>query len=298
MEPKVLQFGGGNFLRAFIDFLVDEMNHKAAFNGGVVIVKPTPKGDYEDLRQQNGQYHLWIRGMANGQLVNELKVIKCVSQVIQPYHDYHAYLDTATWPTLRFVVSNTTEAGIVFDANDSVHHQPALSFPGKLTQWLFARFQHFQGSPGSGCIFLPCELIEQNGKALEQAILSYIEHWNLPLAFRTWVIKENYFCNTLVDRIVPGFPSENPPPPEALQFSDTQIVTSEPYLFWAVASEEPQVSQELPLHQIGQNVVFTNDLLPFRKRKVRLLNGAHIVMVPLGLLSGVETVGDFMEEEC
>lgn len=294
--PKILQFGGGNFLRAFVNYLCDELNEKAEFKGGVIVVKPTPRGDYAALRNQSGLFHLWTRGVKQGTLVSDIKIVQSIIDVVHPYQNWEDYLATAKLASIQFIVSNTTEAGIEFDPNDQWTDHPAKSFPGKLTQWLLTRFEHFNGAPTAACTFLPCELINQNGAQLKQCILQYIEHWGLSTEFKNWIDKHQVFCNTLVDRIVPGHPGKEAIIKET-GFDDELAVACEPYLFWAIESQDSRLPNRLPLDLMGANVLFTDNLDPYRTRKVRILNGAHIAMVPVGVLAGLDTVGEVMEDD-
>ncbi|MEM1121365.1 MAG: tagaturonate reductase [Bacteroidota bacterium] len=294
---KILQFGGGNFLRAFVDYMVDELNQNTDFNGGVLIVKPTERGDYTALRQQDGLFHVLTKGIRDGKLVDEQQLIQCVQQINHPYKNWGGYLKSAEELSIRFIVSNTTESGIQFNATDAFSDHPPKEFPAKLTHWLFHRWQYFQGSVESGCVYLPCELIEQNGQQLKRCILQYADHWQLPLDFRAWIEQHNYFCNTLVDRIVPGYPKDSAANVrEKLGYQDDLLVDAEPYHIWAI--EGPDfLRQELPFDKTNLNVVFTEDLQPYRQLKVRILNGAHTTMVPTGYLANIDTVRAVVEDD-
>ncbi len=293
-KPKVLQFGGGNFLRAFLDWMLEEMNRNAGFNGGAILVKPTPGGDYQTLRKQEGLFHLCLRGMSGGKVVDDIQLIRSISQVIHPYQEYDRYLESALIPELRVIVSNTTEAGIAYRAEDNRSDTPALSFPGKLTQWLHHRFTKFEGSPESGCYILPCELLESNGEKLKEIVLRYAEDWDMDPGFIFWLNRHNHFCNTLVDRIVTGFPdTEAGNIQESIGYADECLVVAEPYHLWAI-EDSGDLQKLLPAPQAGLNVKFTDNLAAYRDLKVGILNGAHTSMVPVGLLAGVTTVGAFM----
>ncbi|RMF03773.1 MAG: tagaturonate reductase [Bacteroidetes bacterium] len=297
--PKILQFGTGNFLRAFLGPMVEALNAQTGFAGSLVMVKATdsPSRAYEALLAQDGLYHLWIRGLQAGQQVDRLQLIKCVDRVIHPYTAFAEFLALATVHSIEFVVSNTTEAGIQFEAEDWPENGPARQFPGKLTQLLYARFRHFSGDPNSGWTILPCELIEDNGQALLACVLRYAEHWRLGEDFQAWLLMANHFCDTLVDRIVPGFPHQELATAEArIGYPDRQVVVAEPYSLWAIKAPEV-VRSKLPLDQLNLNVQFTNDLDRYRTLKVRILNGAHTAMVPIGLRNGYETVGEFVRSE-
>ncbi len=293
---KVLQFGEGNFLRAFVDWIIDILNEKADFNGAVSIVQPLPNGMGDVLNEQGGLYHLVLNGIRNGSLVRETRLIKCVNGVINPFTDTAAYLSQAENEHLQFIVSNTTEAGIAFSAADTDPAALASTFPGKLTSFLFRRFQFFNGSPESGLTFLPCELIEKNGDNLRNTILQYIMHWQLPESFRSWIETHNIFCNTLVDRIVPGFPADTIEEiRNEIGFSDKLVVKAEPFHLWVIEAPE-SVRKAFPADKAGLEVKFVDDLTPYRTRKVRILNGAHTAMVPIAYLKGLRTVQEMVED--
>ncbi|MEM6320437.1 MAG: tagaturonate reductase [Bacteroidota bacterium] len=299
LSAKILQFGGGNFLRAFVDFLIDQLNELTDFEGGIICVKPTPSGDYQALRTQDGLFHVLTRGINQGVVVEETHLVKSVQQVVHPYRMWSDYLATAHEPDLQFVVSNTTEAGIVFDKEPLMPNQSPIAFPAKLTAWLLERWTYFDGDIDKGCIFLPCELIAENGQQLKHCILQYAEYWRLPAAFVDWLVAHNTFCNTLVDRIVPGFPTTSQADIfQKIGYTDELLVTAEPYLLWAIEMpENVDLQALLPFHETPFNVVFTKDLQPFREQKVRILNGAHIAMVPVGYLRGIATVGEVMQDD-
>jgi len=294
---RIMQFGGGNFLRAFVDWMFDVLNKETNFEGSVVVVKPTQKGDYFELRDQEGLFHVALDGVKDGKLISEVVLVESISRVIQPYIQWHEYLEIAENPDIRFIVSNTTEAGIKFSDSDKLLDHPPTEFPGKLTVWLYHRFQYFDGAKDKGCILLPCELIEQNGNALKKAVLAYAKQWNLGVKFENWVENCNYFCNTLVDRIVSGFPKDRSK--EILKnigFDDALLVAGEQYHSWIIEGPE-EVQKELPFSETQLNVQFVNDSTNYREMKVRILNGAHTSMVPVGYLAGVRTVKEVMDNE-
>lgn len=273
---------------------MQDLNEQTGFNGGIALVKPTERGDYTALRQQNGDYHLLVEGIVSGKPVRKLRRLTGIQSIVHPYRDWEGFLGTATLPEMQFIVSNTTEAGISFKAETLPSNGPAQSFPGKLTQWLHHRFQYFEGASGCGCICLPCELIQSNGDALRGRVLDYAKHWGLGAQFEEWVARHNVFCNTLVDRIVPGRPEGPEAVWEEIGMRDEQLVMAEPYLLWAI--EAPAAIQlALPVSQTGRNVVFTDNLQRYRTLKVRILNGAHTAMVPVGLYQGATTVREFVE---
>lgn len=293
---RILQFGTGNFLRGFIDWAVDILNEKTSFNGDIQIVQPHGKSPATALNEQEGLFHVITRGFQNAQVVEEERLITCVRTAINPYLDYEAFLALADNPELRLMVSNTTEAGIYFDQQDQQGDSAPASFPGKLTALLYRRFTFFQGDPTKGLIHLPCELIEQNGQKLKETILQYVASWNLGTEFEQWINEHNIFCNTLVDRIVPGFPQENVQEIEKkIGFEDKQLVMAEPFHLWII--EGPQsLEQEFPIGQTGLDIYYADDLTPYRTRKVRILNGAHTAMVPLAYLKGLRTVREAVED--
>jgi len=296
---RVLQFGGGNFLRAFVDWMIDELNAQTDFNGGVVIVKPTSRGDYEELRAQEGLFTVALDGICRGELVADRRVVTCVQQIIQPYTERAAYLATAELPEMRFVISNTTEAGIRFREEPLPEAGMPVEFPAKLCLWLHHRFRHFKGAGGRGrgCIVLPLELIENNGDELKACVLRYARHWNLSEAFQQWTLEENHFCNTLVDRIVSGYPADRAAAiAQETGHEDPLLVAGEYYHSWVI-SGPPLVAEELPFSETDLKVTFTDDLDAYREIKVRILNGAHTSIVPTGYLAGLETVGDVMADE-
>lgn len=293
---KVLQFGGGNFLRAFVDWMIDHLNKAGGFNGSVVVVKPTKGGDYATLRAQDGLFHVNLNGIRNGELVTENTLVDCVSRVIHPYNEWPAYLATAEQEALRYIISNTTEAGIAFSADDRPKDEPPKEFPAKLTLWLHHRYQHFQGAADKGCVILPCELIENNGEALRDCILQYAEAWSLESEFSNWISESNVFCNTLVDRIVSGYPRDNAADlQEVLGYEDALLVAGEYYHSWVIQGPAA-LQQEMGFDQTDLNVKFVDDLDTYRTIKVRMLNGAHTSMVPVGYLSGMRSVREAIEE--
>lgn len=289
---RFLQFGGGNFLRAFANWMIDELNQQTDFQGDVAVVKPTLNGNYKALREQDGLFQVWTRGYENGEIVEQVQVIRCVQQIIHPYQEWAVFLNSAIQKDIRFIISNTTEAGIRFRAEPFQMDEAAEEFPAKLTQWFYHRFQYFDGALDKGCIVLPCELIEQNGDELRNCVAQYAEHWKLPTAFQVWLDKASIFCNTLVDRIVTGYPETTDS--DRLHPNDKLLVEAEPYHFWAIEANE-QVQQELPFAQTNLNIVFTNDLTAYRTQKVRILNGAHTAMVPIGYLANLKTVQEAIE---
>lgn len=293
---RIVQFGAGNFLRAFADWAIDILNQEADFNSGVVVVKATP-GTYDALDDQDGLFHVHLEGIEQGEPVADTRLITCINRTVYPYEDFEEYLQLARQPDIRFIISNTTEAGISFDENDQFTDTPPTCFPAKLTRFLYERFQHFNGASDKGCIILPTELVVDNGTQLREMILRYADQWGLDADFKVWIEAHNLFCNTLVDRIVSGFPEQRHQAlSEKVGYTDELLVTGEPYHSWVI--EAPlNLKNELPFEQTSLAIKIVNDLDAYRKTKVRILNGLHISMVPLGLMLGLESVRDCVEHE-
>ncbi|MFT7035140.1 MAG: tagaturonate reductase [Cyclobacteriaceae bacterium] len=294
---RILQFGEGNFLRAFANWMIHKMNKESGFDAGVVVVQPIDQGLIKMLNDQNGLYTLYLNGIKNGEAVSEHEVIDCIQRGLNPYDNYDEYLSIGDNPDLRFVISNTTEAGISYNEGDKLDDAPAKSFPAKLTALLHRRFKTFNGDSSKGLIFIPCELIDRNGDNLRRIILQYAADWNLGTEFTNWLENDNIFCNTLVDRIVPGYPkSKMEAITEELGYQDNLVVEGEQFHLWVIEGPD-SVKDEFPSEKIGLNVVFTDNMEPYRTRKVRILNGAHTSMVPVSYLYGIETVRESVEDE-
>lgn len=294
---RVLQFGEGNFLRAFVDYFIDMMNEKAGFHSKVVLCQPIAPGLADMINEQEGLYTLFLRGFENGKKVNDKRVISCVSRCLNPYQDYDAVLACAENPDLRFIACNTTEAGITYDPACSFTDVPTDSYPGKLTQFLYKRFEAFGKEAGKGFVILSCELIDNNGKELEKCVLQYADQWKLGEEFVTWIKQENIFCSTLVDRIVTGYPrNEAASICEELGYQDNIIDTGEVFGFWVIEGPE-SLKEELPFEKAGLPVLITDDHKPYKQRKVRILNGAHTSFVLGAYLAGQDIVRDCMEDE-
>ena len=286
---KIIQFGEGGFLRGFVDWIVELTNETTDFNAGVVVVQPIEKGMCDLLQSQNCVYTHVMRGIKNGVPTVEKKVITSISRTVKPYDDFESYLSLAENPDFRFIVSNTTESGIEFKNTDKIENAPAVTFPAKVTLLLKKRYELGL----KGFIFLPCELINKNGSVLKECILKYADLWNLGDDFKAFVENENRFYNTLVDRIVTGYPRD-----EKIEtdFPDNMLNTSEIFHLWVIEGDKAIVN-EFPFDKTGLNIIVTDNLERYRTRKVRILNGAHTSMIPYALLEGVETVGDCMKDE-
>lgn len=284
-SEKVIQFGEGGFLRGFVDWMLQIVNEKTDFEGKVVVVQPIEKGMCDMLSAQDCKYTHICRGSEGV----DTRKIDVISRCVKPYEDYEAYLKLAEIPTARFIVSNTTEAGICFNENDKLSDAPPSSFPAKVTVLLKKRFE--LSLPGF--VFLPCELIDKNGATLKKVICQYADLWQLGDDFKEWVEKENIFCNTLVDRINTGYPKDEK---IDLGYEDNMLNTSEYFHLWVIDGYENLYS-EIPFDKCGLNVIVTKDLEMYRTRKVRILNGAHTSLVPYALLEGFDTVKSCVDSE-
>ena len=295
---RVVQFGGGNFLRGFVDWTIDILNEETGFKSGVALVKATP-GDYADLDAQDCLFTTCLRGLRDGALIEETRLISAVNRTLYPYADFDSYLALARQAEIRFIFSNTTEAGIVFSEDDKFSDAPPATFPAKLTRFLYERFRHFEAAEEKGCIIIPTELISDNATQLRAMILRYAALWDLDADFADWIKTHNLFCNTLVDRIIPGFPQADAARIFAdLGYADRLLVAGEIYHSWIIEAPE-SLLREFPVDQTRTplNIKIVADAEPYRVIKVRLLNGAHTSMAPLGLLLGIESVRDAVEHE-
>ena len=293
---KVIQFGEGNFLRAFVDWIIWNLDRKTGFNGGVVVVQPIEKGMVDMLNSQDGLYHLNLQGMDKGRPVDSIDLIDVISRGINPYVDFDEYLKLAENPDMRFIISNTTEAGIAFDPSCRLEDRPASSYPGKLTQLLYHRYRYFGGDVSKGFIIFPCELIFLNGKELKKCISQYIDLWHLGDGFREWFGQACGVYCTLVDRIVPGYPKDTIDEiHRRIGYDDHLVVKAEIFHLWVIEAPE-EVAQEFPADKAGLNVLFVPSEAPYHARKVTLLNGQHTVLSPVGYLSGLDTVKECVED--
>ena len=292
---KVVQFGQGNFLRAFVDYMIDVANERGLFNGNIVLVKSTERGNLDTFHAQDYQYTVSLRGMVDGTAQTSNRIITSVCDAVSAYAEYDRYMGLAEIDTLRFVVSNTTEAGIVFDPTDRYEYAPPKTFPGKLTKFLYRRFLKFGGDSSKGLIMLPVELIDDNGVVLKNCVMKLIDLWELGSDFKNWVEEACVFTSTLVDRIVTGYPKDAEEEWKKLGYIDHLMVTGEPFALWVIESRK-DISKELPLHQAGLPVIYTNDHKPYKQRKVRILNGAHTSFVLASYLAGNDYVKESMDD--
>jgi len=293
---KVIQFGEGNFLRAFVDWIIWKTNQKTDFDASVVLVQPIEKGMVDMLNEQDCLYHLNLQGLDGGKPVDSVEMIDVISRGINPYRDFQDYLRLAEQPQMRFVISNTTEAGIAFDPSCKFTDAPAASYPGKLTQLLYHRYEYFSGDKSKGFIIFPCELIFENGKHLKECIRQYIQLWNLGEGFSEWFETACGVYSTLVDRIVPGYPRDTAAQLiERIGIEDKMLDKAEIFHLWVIEAPA-SVAKEFPADQAGLNVLFVPSEAPYHERKVTLLNGPHTVLSPVGYLSGLDTVKECCED--
>lgn len=285
MSEKIIQFGEGGFLRGFADWMIKKVNDTTDFDGSVVVVQPIENGMCDMLSAQNCVYTHICRGIEGVEIQKNNVISRCV----KPYDNFDEYLKLAENPDFRFVISNTTEAGIEFSDNDKIIDRPAKTFPAKLTQLLKKRFDLKLG----GFVFLPCELIDKNGENLKRCILQYADLWDLGEDFKSWIENENIFCNTLVDRINTGYPKDEK---IDLDYEDNMINTSEYFHLWVIEGYN-DLFKEIPFDKCGLNVILTDNLEMYRTRKVRILNGAHTSLVPYALLEGFDTVKSCVDDK-
>jgi len=294
---KIVQFGEGNFLRAFVDWMLQELNNTGIYNGDVAVIQPQPEGRIKELAAQDGLYTVVLEGIQNGEFVSEIKVIDCLREFVNPYEDYEAFLKLAEIDTLEFIFSNTTEAGIALDESDSINNAPPASFPGKLLAFLYHRYQYFDGAMDKGLFIVPCELIDDNGDELHKCVKRLAEIHELDDGFMNWLGTANTFTNTLVDRIVPGYPANRIwELTEKLGYIDNNIVMGEVFHLWVIENRNG-ISNIIEGTKAGLNMVFTDDIKPYKIQKVRILNGLHTLMVPIAYLKGIDTVGAAMKDE-
>ena len=296
---RVMQYGEGNFLRAFVDWQFDNLNEKTDFNGNIVLIQPLDRGMGDMINEQQGLYTTVLRGVQNGKPVVEYRAINSVKKCLNPYNptQYEEYMALAESDTLRFVISNTTEAGISYHEGDKLEDKPQVSYPAKVCAFLYHRFQAFKGDMSKGLIFIPCELIEKNGDNLKKIVELYATEWNLDKDFKNWLENACDFCNSLVDRIVPGYPKlEADKICEELGYKDNLLDSAEIFHLWVIECHKNTHEDELPFTKAGLNVVWTDDMSFYRTRKVRILNGAHTMFVPAAFQYGLDTVRDSIED--
>ncbi len=292
---RILQFGEGNFLRAFTDWIVNQMNKEIGFNAGIDVVQPLPNGMVDMLNDQDGLFHVYLKGIKDGKPITEFSMVDCINKGINPYTEFESYTKSILNPDLRFVFSNTTEAGISWDENDTLDMQPQNSFPGKVAALLYKRYKAFDGDMSKGLIFFACELIDRNGDILKKYVLQHAENWKLEDGFINWVNEACCFCSTLVDRIVPGFPKDEIKEiQQELGYEDNLVVVGEYFHLWVI--EAPKwVKEEFPAEKAGLEVKFVKDMKRFREQKVAVLNGTHTGSYAVSFLYGIDNVREAYE---
>ncbi len=304
-KVKVMQFGEGNFLRAFIDWIINSMNKAKVFDGGVVVVQPMPFGRCKELNEADGLYTLYLQGLQDGKAVREHEIIKCLQDFINPFEQYDKYLEYALSDDLEFVISNTTEAGIAFDPNDTDFSKCPNSYPGKLLAFLKKRYE----AGKKGLYIIPCELIDHNGATLREVLIQLAKHNHMDKKFIEWIEKKNKFYNTLVDRIVPGYPRNDAAQFQLdLGYQDQNMVVGEIFHLWCIDAQSvddpkeakanlEELKSKLPCDKAGLNVLFVDSIVPYKQRKVKILNGSHTTLVPVSYLAGIDTVRETIEDE-
>ncbi len=293
---KVMQFGEGNFLRAFADWILQRMNDSGVIDSGVVVVQPMPQGRIEELRKQDGLYTVCLEGIEHGEKVQSYRVIDVLQDFVDPYTEYDRYLQYAHSEDLQVIISNTTEAGIALDKKDTNLSVCPNSFPGKLLALLLERYRFFEGDVTKGLAIVPCELIDNNGETLRKVLVELAQINQLESDFIHWLTTANHFTDTLVDRIVPGYPRDTAEKIWAQTgYRDDNLVKAEVFHLW-VLKQEPFVQQCLPADKCGLNVIFAPDITPYKQRKVKILNGTHTALVPVAYLCGLDTVGEAMND--
>lgn len=294
---KVLQFGEGNFLRAFVDYMIDIANERGEFNGDIVLVKPIEFGSLEQFHKQECQYTVQLRGLVGGEPKKLNRVVTSVADAVDAYSEYEKYAQYAKLDSLRYIVSNTTEAGIVYDDTERLEMEPPKTYPGKLAKFLYERYQHFSGALDKGLVILPVELIDDNGVHLKECVCKLAKLWGLEDAFVEWLDNACVFTSTLVDRIVTGYPKDEVEQLcEEFGYKDELIVTGEPFALWVIESTK-DLSDEFPLPRAGLPVIFTDNQKPYKQRKVRILNGAHTSFTLASYLAGNDIVLQSMNDE-
>ena len=289
-KERIIQFGEGGFLRSFVDVFIHKMNEQGLYDGKVVVVQPIAKGLIPVINEQHGVYHQFLRGIDDGKVVDECIEVHSISRGVDPHVDYAEFLKLAENPDMQIIISNTTEAGIEYLGTEELTDAPPKSFPAKLTALLYTRFR--AGLPGF--VILSCELIDNNGKELLACVLKYAELWKLPKEFIDWVKSENDFCNTLVDRICTGYPRDDAETfAKRIGVEDRLMNTAEIFHLWVIEGHHEDI---FPLQKAGINVIWTDDVKPYKKRKVRILNGGHTSMVLGARLFGLTTVRECLDD--
>ena len=293
---KIMQFGEGNFLRAFVEWILQDLNDKGAISADVVVVQPMPLGRVKDIAAQDGLYTLRLEGIDKGERVKKSEIIDVIGDCVNPFTDYEKFLRYGESEDLQIIISNTTEAGIALDTTDTDFTVCPKSFPGKLLALLKRRYDKFGGAADKGLAIVPCELIDNNGDELYRVLTELAKVNNMDEKFIEWMQTANHFTSTLVDRVVPGYPkAEIPAIREETGYIDNNVVKGEIFHLW-VLKKEPFVQKVLPADSTGLNVIFADDIKPYKQRKVKILNGSHTALVPVAYLCGIDTVGESMAD--
>ena len=293
---KIMQFGEGNFLRAFVEWILQDLNDKGAISADVVVVQPMPLGRVKDIAAQDGLYTLRLEGIDKGERVKKSEIIDVIGDCVNPFTDYEKFLRYGESEDLQIIISNTTEAGIALDTTDTDFTVCPKSFPDKLLALLKRRYDKFGGAADKGLAIVPCELIDNNGDELYRVLTELAKVNNMDEKFIEWMQTANHFTSTLVDRIVPGYPkAEIPAIREETGYIDNNVVKGEIFHLW-VLKKEPFVQKVLPADSTGLNVIFADDIKPYKQRKVKILNGSHTALVPVAYLCGIDTVGESMAD--
>lgn len=294
---KIVQFGGGNFMRGFTDYVIDKMNKEAGFNAGIVNLQATPNGSIQKMEDQDNLYTLFNRGIKKGEIIDQQQIISAIQKSVNPYANYDEFLALAKEEELEFIFSNTTETGIAYDETETSYEGPHKNFPAKVAVLLHERYKHFNGATDKGLRIIPCELIEDNAFALRNIILKYAQLWNLEEGFVQWIYQSNYFHNTLVDRIVPGYPKDDAGSyEEQLDYEDQNMVVSETFLLFVI-QDAGNLNERIPFNKINEQILVVDDIQPYRLRKVRILNGGHTLMLAPAILSGKELVKEAIDDQ-
>ncbi|MDN4028621.1 tagaturonate reductase [Chryseobacterium gambrini] len=294
---KIVQFGGGNFMRGFTDYVIDKLNKETDWKGGIVNLQATPNGSIQKMEEQDNLYTLFTRGIKKGKIIDEKHIISAIQKSINPYTNYDDFLALPKEEELEFIFSNTTETGIAFDETETSYQGPHKNFPAKVAVLLYERFKYFNGAADKGLRIIPCELIEDNAFVLRDSIIKYAQLWNLEDAFVEWIHQNNYFHNTLVDRIVPGYPKDDAESYEdRLDYEDQMMVVSETFLLFVI-QEAGNLNDRIPFNKINEQILVVDDIQPYRLRKVRILNGGHTLMLAPAILSGKETVKESVDDQ-
>lgn len=298
-KDAVLLFGEGNFLRAFIGDIFQNLNDKGLFDGGIVALQGTEVGTCDLINGQNGAYNIIYRGVEKGTEIDfGNRFVYCLNRCINPYTDYEEYLKNAENPDIKVIISNTTEFGICYSEDEHFEDKMHSNYPAKLTDFLYRRYKFFGGDKDKGLIFLPCELIDKNGATLKSMILRYAADWKLENDFAEWLDTANVFANTLVDRIVSGFPKNDFDRfCTKLGYTDNLLDVCEPFLFWAIEGDAEKINSVLHFDKCDFNITVQDDITYYRSRKVRMLNGCHTMSILAGLMSGFDIVKDLLDDK-